>query len=476
MNTITKKMFAFTAFILIGGLLFTGCKKDETSVTPTPTGLTIIGIVVDAITTQILANADLTLSVQGGAVVKQMQSGADGTFKFEELNEGYYRLAVTKTGYKNMQADSILVTASMGQAAYVALTPVDNSITQPVGTVSGIVVDANNQPLADASISISADSVELTNGYFASTKSNASGQFFIGAIPIKAFNGATIPSFKLRCVKNGYLTAFITGIKVLENKAVQVNFKLSVAPATSVIWEDDFETNKGWVATGFWHRFMNNSNIKNKAYMPYKFVKLAPGDNSNGAVPSAYSGSYAFWYGQDTSGNFLGQFSATQDTMSGGNGFSSNQGTITSPNITVTSSTGKASLSFWTWWEIESVNPNAYGFDIMEVEVFDVTDTNNITVLGKLNPYSDPILENRASLPYTSGGFNKVPVWYLQEFDLSDFIGKTIRIRFSFDTRDGLYNGFRGWFVDAVKVTDKVSEVGTTKPYKKVHEPIINRK
>lgn len=475
MNKMYTKMFVVFAFILISGLLITGCKKDETTVTPTPSGLTIVGIVVDAVTTEVLVNADLTLSVQGGAAVKQMQSGNDGTFKFEELNEGYYSLVVSKNGYKNMQADSILVTEAMGQAAYVALTPVDNSITQPVGGVSGFVVDVNGQPIADATISISADSVELTNGYFASSKSNASGQFFIGAIPINDFNGNPIPSFKLRCIKNGYTTAILNGISIKENKTVQINFTLTVASPANVIWEDNFESNKGWALTGYWHRFMNSTTIKNKAYMPHMFVKLAPGDNSNGSVPLAFGGSYTMWYGEDTTGNFLGQFYTSQDTMSGGTGNSSNRGNLTSPTINLTSTTGKAALTFWTWWEIESVNPNAYGFDIMEVEVIDVADTSNITVLGKLNPYSDPILDNRASLPYTSGGFNKAPVWYMQEYDLTDFIGKTIKLRFAFDTRDALYNGFRGWFVDDVKIMDKVSEGVSNKPYKKVPAPVITR-
>lgn len=467
-----KLIPVFILLLVTYGVFLSGCK--DSSVTPDPTNpFTIYGIVVDAVTTQFIANANLTLSFQGGAVVKQGQSGADGTFKFEELAEGIYTLSVTKTGYKEMKADSILVNAALGQAAYVALVPVDVSITQPVGAISGIVVDQNNNPVANALLSISADNVELTNGYFANVSTNASGQFFIGAVPINSTGGIPIPSFKVRCVKSGFLTLVISGIVVKENQSSQVNFKLNPAPPVSVIFEDNFETNKNWVKTGFWNRFMNNTNIKNNAYP--KYVKLAPDDNSDGRVPAAYGGNYTIWYGETATGNFMGTPSTFQDTLSGGTSQSKNDGTITSPAITVTSTTGAASLSFWTWWEIESVNPNAFGFDIMEVEIFEISDTNNITVLGKLNPYSDPILDNRAALPYTSSGFNKAPIWSYQEFDISAFIGKTVKVRFFFDTRDGLYNGFRGWFIDDVKITDKLSEGGLNKSYKKVAEPMPTR-
>ncbi len=468
-----KLIPVFIVLLLISGTFLSGCK--DSTVTPDPTNpFKIYGIVVDAVSSQIIANANLTLSFQGGAVVKEGQSGTDGTFKFEELGEGLYTLSVSMSGYKNMQADSILVNEAQGGAAYVALVPVDINITQPVGAVSGLVLDHNNNPVANALLSISADDMELTNGYFANASSNSAGQFYLGAVSVNSSSGTPIPSFKVRCVKSGFLTAVVSGIIVNENKSVQVNFKLSQAPPVSVIFEDNFETNKNWVLNGYWNRFANNTNIKNKAYP--KYVKLAPDDNSNGSLPSAYGGSYTIWYGEILTGNFMGEPSTFQDSLSGGTGQSRNEGSATSPSITVSSTTGAASVSFWTWWEIESVNPNSSGFDIMEVEVFEITDTSNITVLGKLNPYSDPILDDRAALPYTSTGFNKAPIWTYQEFDISAFIGKTIKIRFFFDTRDALYNGFRGWLIDDVKVTDKLSEGGLNKSYKKTSEPMPTRK
>lgn len=127
-------------------------------------------------------------------------------------------------------------------------------------------------------------------------------------------------------------------------------------------------------------------------------------------------------------------------------------GYMISPEINLTTQS-EASLSFWTWFEIESVNPNQYGYDIMEIIVMETGGTE--TSLGRLNPYSDPILDDRAALPFTSGGFNKAPLWVMTEYNLTDFVGQTIQLKFEFRTVDGLYNGFRGWFVDNVLVTDK---------------------
>jgi hypothetical protein len=45
-------------------------------------------------------------------------------------------------------------------------------------------------------------------------------------------------------------------------------------------------------------------------------------------------------------------------------------------------------------------------------------------------------------------------VWVLEELDLSSYSGQSVNIRFSFDTRDELYNGFRGWFLDDFQIVD----------------------
>ncbi len=89
------------------------------------------------------------------------------------------------------------------------------------------------------------------------------------------------------------------------------------------------------------------------------------------------------------------------------------------------------------------------------MEIFVIELGGETYSLGRLNPYSDPIIEDRNALPFTSGGFNKAPLWVNVEYDLSAYVGKDIQLKFEFRTVDALFNGFRGWFVDDVLVTDK---------------------
>jgi hypothetical protein len=152
----------------------------------------------------------------------------------------------------------------------------------------------------------------------------------------------------------------------------------------------------------------------------------------------------------------LGEY-PPQDSLSGGNGYDDNYGILTSPEIDLTD-LDNASISFWTYWEIESVNPNYYGYDIMAINVIEV-DNGYAETITKLNPYSDPPVEDRESLPYTSGGFNQAPVWIFHNIDISQYVGQKVHIQFDFQTLDSLYNGFRGWFIDDFKVLDTPGEV-----------------
>jgi hypothetical protein len=76
----------------------------------------------------------------------------------------------------------------------------------------------------------------------------------------------------------------------------------------------------------------------------------------------------------------------------------------------------------------------------------------------------DPTLPERDPIPFTSGGFNAPPVWRTAYADLSAFAGVNIRLVFTFDTVDGLYNGFRGWLIDDVVVSDEPVPAGAPAP------------
>jgi hypothetical protein len=74
------------------------------------------------------------------------------------------------------------------------------------------------------------------------------------------------------------------------------------------------------------------------------------------------------------------------------------------------------------------------------------------TSLGLLNPLND--VDGEEWKPYSSGGLAQPIIWVNHLFDLSNFVGNTVHLAFYFDSGDDLYNGFRGWFVDDVSVTD----------------------
>jgi len=465
-----RQVYSIVSALLL--IVISACEDDNKGVvTPDNNAGQISGVVINAVQLLPMQNVTISLSTQSGTAIGNQTTNAQGQFRFQNLANGLYKLTAVVPGFKPTSADSIVVNQTQGALAIIDLYPADTSLTVQIGAISGVVRDNNGNPLQGVNVAISATDEALTNGYFASTTSNVNGGFSIGAIPITASNGAPIPSFKVRFVRQGFVTRVVGNVIVKANKTTQVQATLTPATTSGQVrFEDDVETDKGWTRTGFWHRQQNNASIRNKNFPRY--VKLAPNDNSNAVIPQAFQGQFAFWYGQDTTGSFIGQLRLPQDSLSGGTSVAPNSGTLTSPQINLTADT-VATLSFWTWFEIESVNPNASGYDIMQVEV--IRANGDSVSLGRLNPFTDPILDDREPLPFTSGGFNQAPVWRFEEFDLSPFAGQQIRLRFKFETRDNLYNGFRGWFIDNIRVTN-VRSVTSSNSEGRVIKPMMQER
>ena len=219
--------------------------------------------------------------------------------------------------------------------------------------------------------------------------------------------------------------------------------------AVTVPWFDSLETGApGWTKTGFWHISSQPQHIEvlNPAINP-SLVLLA----DSGYLPPAYSGSNAFWYGEDVTGTYIGSdfTQVTQSPLGGGTSNGPNSGSAITPPINLAGQKTPM-LSFWTWWEIEGVNTNDY--DLMNVEAS--TDTGvtwNPIGRGVINPVNNP--NGNAWKAYSSGGLGQKGKWVQAYFDLTPYIGKTILVRFRFDTGDRLYNGFRGWLIDNISVT-----------------------
>lgn len=168
------------------------------------------------------------------------------------------------------------------------------------------------------------------------------------------------------------------------------------APATGVRFADSFESGgAGWTASGLWHLTNNTSCIS----------------------PSAASPVRAFYYGAESTCSY-----ASGRT---------NKGTLTSPSITGVG--GAATLSFSYWREVELNTRRSY--DTATVQVSYNNGRNWTTVWSA----SSRTASERAWLPVS---VNLKPS------------STTVTVRFVFDTVNSSNNGYKGWLIDDVKLTN----------------------
>lgn len=201
-----------------------------------------------------------------------------------------------------------------------------------------------------------------------------------------------------------------------------------------------------------WNLIKTGHGIQNN--LVGKSVLLAPNDSSQGVVPNPPQGSQAYWFGDIQQGNFIGQQKQTDKLLDGGTSKSRNDAQLTSPSIDLSKLSKPLSLNFKTWWEIESVNPNDKGFDLMDIQV-STDGEKSYKTIARLNPLFDPETTLiKDPIPFTNFGFNNAPMVSQQEpISLDEFAGQAnVKLRFQFRTVDGLYNGFRGWMIDDIQI------------------------
>ncbi len=219
----------------------------------------------------------------------------------------------------------------------------------------------------------------------------------------------------------------------------------SSAQSIAIPFFDDVENGiNGWSTTGFWHIVTNPDLIRVDDIIRENLVQLP----DLGYLPPSYSGSSCWWYGEDATGTFIGaDYDPNQSQWSGGTSTAANEGSLISPSLDL-SGVEQAVLNFYTWWEIEGVDVDTY--DMMHVEI---STDGGITYqpLGDLNPLNDS--DSHAYIGYSTGGVNVPGKWGRVYFDLTDFVGEIVTLRFRFETIDASYNGFRGWFIDDISVS-----------------------
>ena len=168
-------------------------------------------------------------------------------------------------------------------------------------------------------------------------------------------------------------------------------------------------------------------------------------------LPSAYSGSTAWWFGADSNGTYIDDpFNAAcaSGCRDGGDGCAAHQGMLVSPWIDL-STVKNAAFSYYTWWEVEGERAQL-GYDAMWAMVS--TDGVNFEAVDYINDEAPPAWIWIPSVPWSSWGANMPGIWVKRTADLTRFVGQPIQIAFFFDTVDVGNNGFRGWFIDDVRV------------------------
>jgi len=243
--------------------------------------------------------------------------------------------------------------------------------------------------------------------------------------------------------KGRMILAAIIPALMLSSLMVIVTPAAAAEPAS--MFFDNFDgVDKGWTHSGFWNEVENPQNLAISAQINPRLVHLP----DNGYLPSAYSDGKCYWYGEASTGTFIGSdFDPLQYNASGGTSTAANEGWLVSPSIDLSGLTS-AYLSFETWWEIEGVDVNVYDMMTLSVNV----SGGSSYYIGAINPLND--VNGESWKPYSSAGLGAPGVWQNVKVNLSDYAGGVVNIAFFFETRDNLYNGFRGWLIDDVSVLD----------------------
>ncbi len=477
--------FMFLSFMAVGcGGGGGGTTTDGTTTTQTDvTTLKLVDIAgIPLAGAQVTVNGGTTSTKQAKATYTV---GADGTVNIENgLEPGTYTLEISLGGVSTtatitIKADNFSEVASVMAGLEILADGVHVIEGAVIASISGIVTDTAGSPIHYAQVNVSGG--VATNGSFASALTQADGSYMllinINADLLSALsNGLTITASA-----DGYEPKSLTVQEVLQSISVAgLNFQLGTATTSTALYSETFDSGtNGWTMNklsgdndnNMWHLHSSSVTGINQAYT-YGLVSLAPNDTSNGAIPAPASGN-CMWYGNGnvadgaTFGNFMDETTDTYALSGGTSSNYDNSGELISPAISLTGVTGAVHLTFDTWWEIESVNPNKDGFDLMTVAMS--TDGGSTwTNIARLNPLSDPVSDLvRAPIPFSNTGFNSAPMWLTQEgITLPNAAGKTIQLKFTFETNDGLYNGFRGWLIDNVEI--KAGE-GTAPAYEEVY-------
>jgi len=443
----------------------------------------IAGEVFNAITTQAANGAVVNITNTGGGGNPLPYNITDGTYYVGVLAGTYHVNAVhslyfvQETMYDVVVPPDTVVYVCFGLAPYYLDDP-----DEALASISGHVRDSTTgDPIVGAQATL--DGGSTTGGVIQARNTDEHGHYCFWAVPTYQQDIWTVHAYH-----PDYIPDDLDDIPSAKDKSTpQVDFDL-VPLTQNAVWEEDFEpgpsnvgTKHDWyydsVTTQTWpggsgvtnyHNNHRNSDILWRVYDPGAnpvqctfyvngICSLPPDDTSDGWMPDPFGGHRYMWYGEDLddtpgpahSGSFIDEW--TGGTGSGGTSTNSyNAGWAKTGPIDLTGY-DELTLSFQSYWEIEAVDPSIQ-YDAMDILIS--TDDLHWDRLDRLNPLAEPVPDSgNAAKAYTSSGFYQAAIWSPSIIDISSYGGNdTVYLRFDFDTRDPLYNGFRGWLVDDVVI------------------------
>jgi len=172
------------------------------------TGGVLIGAVTDM---DGVAVASATVKVlQNSTVIATATTGSSGTYRISGLEAGTYVVQVSKTGFITAQVSGVEITAGATTTVDAQLTASGNGL----GTLSGLVVDAQGRPVQSAVVELSGPSGDLA------TTTNADGAFTFA-------NLVAASNYVLTVSASGYLTDTRRNVVVTANSTVNLRIQLT---------------------------------------------------------------------------------------------------------------------------------------------------------------------------------------------------------------------------------------------------------
>ena len=447
----------------------------------------IAGDVFDALNTSPLTNipASTTITVNNtsGGPDPLPFNITDGTY-YVTVQAGNYAVDVINSNY-HKQDTLYDVIVPPDSVVLVCFGMAPKWLGEGISTISGVCTDAQtDEPIQNVGLTL--DGGPSVGGIIQSRVTDDRGHYCFYSVPTEQQDIYTVHAFHPDYIPQDYEDVLTAANKTTP----QIDFYLGTSSAEP-IWSEDFEpgsSNVGTKQDWFWDRVVSEGlpnppeNMTNyhgqhevgdilwrvidpsdppilNTFYDNGICTLPPDDLTDGYMPEAYGGHRFMWYGEELddtpgpphSGSFIDEWGGGYGD--GGNSTNGNNAGIARTGPIDLTGYDELTLTLQTWWEIEAVDPSMM-FDAMDVLIS--TDMVSWDLLDRLNPLAEPVPDSgNAKKAYTSAGFDQAAVWSPQLFDLSSFGGNSeVYLRFDFDTRDSLYNGFRSWVVDEVEIWD----------------------